>query len=204
MNKLVFLTGLIILFIRLEAQDSGQPYVIMLSMDGFRWDYTNDVETPNFDSIERVGVKAESLKSCFPTKTFPNHYSMATGLFPDHHGIVLNSFYDEEMDRHYSLMDRKSVQEGKFYGGEPIWVSAEKQGIITGTLFWVGSEAEIKGTRPTYWKQYDHDLPYVDRIDTVISWLQKPEEFRPRLILFYFDEPDGIGHKYGPESPKEN
>ncbi|MEZ5197705.1 MAG: ectonucleotide pyrophosphatase/phosphodiesterase [Bacteroidales bacterium] len=183
-----------------SKENDSVPYVIMLSVDGFRWDYTDKVETPNLDRIAKMGVKAESLKSSFPTKTFPNHYSIATGLYPDHHGIVLNSFYDPSEDRYYSIMDREAVEDGSFYGGEPIWVTAEQQGIVSGSFFWVGSEAEIKGTRPTYWKKYDHDFPYVQRIDSVISWLEKPEALRPHLILWYFDEPDHTGHKSGPDS----
>ena len=176
------------------------PYVVVLSVDGFRWDYADKVATPNLDKIAGMGVKAESLKASFPTKTFPNHYSIATGLYPDHHGIVLNSFYDPDFDRYYFIRDRKAVEDGSFYDGEPIWVTAEKQGVISGSYFWVGSEAEIKGVRPTYWKRYDHDFPYKQRIDSVISWLQKPLEVRPHLILWYIDEPDGTGHKSGPDS----
>ncbi len=179
-----------------------KPYVVMLSMDGFRWDYTDKVHTPNFDKIAAKGVKAKSLKSSFPTKTFPNHYSMATGLVPDHHGIVLNSFYDPETDRHYHIYERETVEDGSFYGGEPIWVTAEKQGITAGSFFWVGAEAEIKGTRPTYWKKYDHSLDFGQRIDSVIAWLQKPEDIRPHLVMWYFDEPDGSGHYSGPDSPE--
>lgn len=182
--------------------NTDEPYVIMLSMDGFRWDYTENVPTPNFDKIARLGVRAQSLIPSFPTKTFPNHYSIATGLYPDHHGIVLNSFYDEEMDRYYEIPDRKAVEDGSFYGGEPFWVTAEKQGVISGSYFWVGSESEIGGYRPTYWKKYDNDFPYKQRVDSVISWLKKPEEVRPHLVLWYFDEPDHTGHDYGPLSPE--
>lgn len=177
-----------------------KPYVVMLSVDGFRWDYADKVPTPNLDKIARNGVKAESLQASFPTKTFPNHYTMATGLYPDHHGIVLNSFYDPPTGRHYSIFDREAVEDGYFYGGEPIWVTAENQGVISGSYFWVGSEAEINGVRPTYWKKYEHEFPYKQRIDSVVSWLQKPAEVRPHLVLWYFDEPDHTGHKFGPDS----
>lgn len=177
-----------------------KPYVVMLSVDGFRWDYADKVPTPNLDKIAKKGVKAESLKASFPTKTFPNHYTIATGLYPDNHGIVLNSFYDPATDRYYSIFNREAVEDGSFYGGEPIWVTAEEQGVISGSYFWVGSEAEIKGVRPTYWKEYEHKFPYRQRIDSVIFWLQKPEEVRPHLVMWYFDEPDHSGHKFGPDS----
>ncbi|MEZ5082418.1 MAG: ectonucleotide pyrophosphatase/phosphodiesterase [Bacteroidales bacterium] len=183
-----------------EKTKEQRQYVVMLSMDGFRWDYTEKVPTPNFDKLAAMGVKAKSLKPCFPTKTFPNHYSIATGLYPDHHGIVLNSFFDPESNRNFSIMDRETVQDGSFYDGEPIWVTAEKQGIKSGSYFWVGSEAEIDGFRPTYWKTYTKDFPYKQQIDSVISWLQKPEDYRPQLILWYFDEPDQTGHIAGPDS----
>lgn len=195
-----FLFAFVLLGCEQQNKEQKEHYVVMLSMDGFRWDYTDDVYTPNFDKISEMGVKAESINSSFPTKTFPNHYSMATGLYPDHHGIVLNSFYDPETDRTYGIFNREAVEDGSFYGGEPIWVTAEKQGMKSGSYFWVGSEAEIAGFRPTYWKRYDHGFPYFQRIDSVVSWLQKPEELRPQLILWYFDEPDHIGHDKGPDS----
>ena len=203
MKKFLLLLPILLVFISCSNQQKSEedsPYIVMLSVDGFRWDYADKVPTPNLDKIAKMGVKAESLKASFPTKTFPNHYSMATGLYPDHHGIVLNSFYDPPTQRHYSIFDREAVEDGYFYGGEPIWVTAEKQGVISGSYFWVGSESEIKGVRPTYWKRYDHDFPYEQRIDSVISWLQKPAELRPHLILWYIDEPDGTGHKSGPDS----
>ncbi len=147
-----------------------------------------------------MGIKAESLQPSFPSKTFPNHYTIATGLYPDHHGIVLNTFYDPETDRYYAIKDRKAVEDGTFYGGEPIWNTAEKQGIKAGTFFWVGSEADIEGMLPSYTKKYDHNFPFEQRIDSVISWLQLPDALRPHLILWYMHEPDSKGHKYGPDS----
>jgi len=123
-----------------NSDDSGKPYVVMLSLDGFRWDYTEHAHTPVLDSLKEAGVFAEMIPS-FPTKTFPNHYSIATGLYPDHHGIVLNSFYATDLGKEYSISDRKSVGNGIFYGGEPIWVTAQKQGMRAATLYWVGSEA---------------------------------------------------------------
>lgn len=183
-------------------KQTDKPYLIVLSMDGFRWDYTDKADTPNLDKFLESGTKAERMVPAFPTKTFPNHYTMATGLYPDHHGIVLNSFYDPANDRHYAVRDRNAVSDGSFYGGEPIWVTAEKQGMKSASLFWVGSEAEIGGVRPSIWKKYQHNMPYEDRIDTVIAWLEKPADVRPHLIMWYFDEPDGIGHAAGPDSPE--
>ncbi len=174
-----------------------EQYVVMLSMDGFRWDYASRVETPWLDYIAGNGVMAEYMKPAFPSKTFPNHYSMATGLYPNNHGIVDNNFTCPGLGT-YRLGDRESVENGAFYSGEPVWVTAENQDVTTASFFWVGSEAQ--GQHPTYWKRYDNDVPFTDRMDTVISWLKMEEELRPRLITFYFNEPDGQGHRTGPAS----
>ncbi len=186
---------------RSSQQTNEKPYVIMLSLDGFRWDYPVHCNTPVLDSLKHVGVFAE-LKPCFPSKTFPNHYSIATGLYPDHHGIVLNRFYAPDLKRYYSISDRKSVGNGVFYGGEPIWVTAHKQGVENATLFWVGSEAAIKGIRPDKWYVYDETLPFISRIDSVKTWLSLPASQRPHLILWYYHEPDKSGHHYGPNGEK--
>lgn len=177
-----------------------KPYVVMLSMDGFRWDYPQRCGTPNLDKIAVSGVRAESLQPAFPSKTFANHYTMATGLYPDHHGLVENSFFDPQTGKHYSINNRKAVEDAFFYGGEPIWVTAEKQGITSASFFWVGSEAPVQGLHPTYWKKYEHEFPFTQRIDTVIHWLSLPEEKRPHLVMWYFDEPDGTSHGEGPLS----
>jgi predicted AlkP superfamily pyrophosphatase or phosphodiesterase len=205
-NCLPFLSLIIIFFLiftyscKNPGQTKEEPYVVMLSVDGFRWDYHDKVETPNLDYIAETGVKAKSLKPAFPTKTFPNHYSMATGLYPDHHGIVLNSFYDDDMDKYYEIRNREAVENPDFYDGEPIWVTAENQNVISASYFWVGSEAAVNGVSPTYWKKYDHSFPFEQRIDSVIAWLQLPEKERPHLILWYIHEPDNIGHHFGPDS----
>jgi len=175
------------------------PYVIMLSMDGFRWDYANKTETPNFDRMVKEGVHAASLIPSYPSKTFPNHYSMATGLYPDHHGIVQNNFYDPELKRDFAIRNRDAVGDSIFWGGEPIWETAEKQGVKSAAYFWVGSESNAT-FQPSIRKMYDQSLPFSNRIDSVISWLYLPENERPHLSLFYFHEPDGVGHKFGPDS----
>lgn len=184
----------------IQTEEKGIPYVVMLSLDGFRWDYTEMAATPNLDSIAEHGAKPAFVVPCFPAKTFPNHYSIATGLYPDNHGIVMNSFYDPVMNDYYSMSDRSDVENGDFYGGEPIWVTAEQQNVTTASFFWVGTEAPIKGIQPTYWKRYDHLFPYEQRLDTVIAWLSLPEKIRPHLVLWYLDEPDSQGHSSGPNS----
>ncbi len=147
---LILLSILIILVPKFsfKSDKSEKPYVILVSMDGFRWDYPDKVFTPNLDKIEKIGVKAKSIQSAFPSKTFPNHYTLATGLYPDNHGIVFNEFYDPDINSWYRVSDRSAVEDGKYYGGEPIWVTAEKQGLKTASFFWVGSEAPVKGIQP--------------------------------------------------------
>ncbi len=183
-----------------ETSSAKKQYVVMLSMDGFRWDYASRVETTHLDQIAAAGVKAEYVKPVFPTKTFPNHYAMATGLYADHHGIVHNTFYCPEQEKMFTPSNRETVENGEFYHGEPIWVTAEKQGVRTASYFWVGSEADIGGVHPSVWKKYDGSVPFQARIDSVISWLNNPEDARPQLITFYFQEPDATGHRYGPDS----
>ncbi len=179
---------------------ANSPYVVMVSLDGFRWDYPTKVKMPIMDSIAKYGVKAESLQPCFPTKTFPNHYSIATGLYPDNHGIVNNTFYSPEMQDIYKIGKAVAVENGKYYSGTPIWNLAEEQNVKSASFYWVGSEADIQGRRPSYWKKYDHGFPFEQRVDTVISWLKLPAAERPHLVLLYFHQPDSEGHRYGPDS----
>lgn len=204
----IFLLFIIILFWGCYANetrtvqkiDKLEPTVILISLDGFRWDYLEKVNTPNLDLLTANGVKAKALIPAFPTKTFPNHYTIATGLYPEKHGIIANKMYDPKFKSTFSLGNRSSVEDSHWWGGEPIWVTAEKQGQISATLFWPGSEAPIKGVRPTYWKKYDGNLAYNKRLQKVLDWLELPPEKRPRFIALYFEEPDTEGHKYGPES----
>lgn len=183
------------------ASDSDE-YVLLISMDGFRYDYLEKANTPNFDKIVNTGASAKALVPIFISKTFPNHYSIATGMYAENHGLIANSFYAPDLDKTYSIRDRKAVENGQFYDGEPIWVTAENQGVKTASYFWVGSEASINGVRPTYWKRYDQTASFESRIDTVMTWFSYPINQRPRLALLYFHEPDGTGHEYGPNSPE--
>jgi len=176
--------------------------VLLISVDGFRWDYFQKADTPNLDKLIEEGVKAESLKPVFPSKTFPNHYTIVTGLYPEHHGIVSNRMYDPNMNAYFSLGDRNAVSDGRWYGGEPLWVTAEKQNVISATYFWPGSEAEIEGIRPSYWKEYNGRTPNSERISQILKWLELPEEKRPRFLTLYFSDTDNAGHRYGPDSPE--
>lgn len=177
-----------------------ENYVVVLSLDGFRADYIEKHNAKNIAEIAKNGVRVKRMIPSNPTKTFPNHYTLATGLYPDHHGLIGNSFYAPDLDKVYSLGDRKMVENGDFYGGEPIWNTAKKAGLKTASYFWVGSEAKINGMQPDIWKKYNSRITFEQRIDSVISWLQLPKKKRPRLVMLYYNEPDSSGHRFGPES----
>ena len=182
-----------------DENSADRPYVVMLSIDGCRWDYPDIHDMPNLDKIAAQGVKAEAIIPSYPSKTFPNHYTMATGLYPDHHGIVSNNFYDPDLDMRFSLGNRETVEDARFWGGEPIWETAEKQGVKSAAFFWVGTETD-KEFHPSIRKYFDDEIPFETRVDSAVSWLYLPEKSRPHLIMFYFEEPDGVGHGFGPES----
>lgn len=176
-------------------------YTIIVSMDGFRWDYPRLYQAPNLDRIAQQGVKA-TMRPSYPASTFPNHYTLITGLVPDHHGIINNSFWDRENNRRYNMGDSITRNDPEYYGGEPIWTTARKQGVIAGSIYWVGSDINIKNTHPNYYKVWRDEprLGFGQRIDTAIEWLNMPEKERPHLITLYFDEPDAAGHHFGPLS----
>ncbi len=120
-----------------------KPYVILISLDGFRWDYIEKYQPPHLSKFVNNGVKAESLIPSFPTKTFPNHYTIATGMYPDNHGIIANSFYSYKNNATYKIRNREVVEDGSFYGGTPIWVLADKNNLVSASYFFVGSEADV-------------------------------------------------------------
>ncbi len=179
---------------------SPGPTLVVFSFDGFRWDYPELHGAPTLLRLAREGVRAESLVPSFPSKTYPNHYTLATGLRPEHHGIVANTMWDARWNATFSLADRAEVENGRWWEGEPIWVTAERQGRVAASSFWPGTEAEIAGVRPTFWARYDATAADTTRIDQALAWLDLPAGRRPSLILLYFDEPDGSGHRFGPAS----
>lgn len=185
-----------------SGRKAYKNYVVVVSFDAFRWDYNKIYKTPNLNRMAAEGVRAERMISSFPTNTFPNHYSIATGLYPDHHGLINNSFFAPDLNLSYRIGDRKAVENPSFYGGEPLWVTAGKQGVVSASFFWVGSEAPVAGMHPAYWKKYNGNVTYEARIDTVIKWLKYPEGRRPELVTLYFDEPDATSHDFAPVSPE--
>lgn len=174
------------------------PIVIMVSFDGFRHDYVEMYDAPNFKEFIKSGVAAESMTPSYPSKTFPNHYTLVTGLYPDHHGLVDNTFYDKELDLRYSIGNRERVENPAFYGGLPLWQLVQQNGMKSASYFWVGSEAPVAGEYPTYYHQYDGRIANDDRIDAVIDWLKMPVQDRPNYISLYFSLVDDAGHANGP------
>lgn len=179
-----------------------EPILVLVSLDGFRWDYLDLVETPNLRQLAADGVRAEGLIPVFPSKTFPSHYSIATGLYPGNHGIISSNMVDSDLGAEFHMWDRAAVEDPRWWDGEPIWVTAEKQGVAAATLFWPGSETEVAGVRPSHWQRYDENLPFESRVEQVLSWLDLPVEERPRMITLYFEYPNDVSHHYGPEAPE--
>jgi len=182
-----------------------KPYVLLISIDGHRGDYTDRFNAPNLKKFRYEGLSATTLIPAYPSKTFPNHYSIVTGLYPEHHGIVANQFYDftrPVKNNIYKLGLRSSVEDGSWYGGTPLWVAAEKNHMLSACFFWPGSEAKIQNTRPTYYKNYDGKIPNNIRIKQIIDWLKLPETQRPHFLTLYFSDVDSIGHEYGTDSPE--
>jgi predicted AlkP superfamily pyrophosphatase or phosphodiesterase len=183
-----------------SAEQQKKPYVILVSADGFRYDYAKKYNAVNLLQLSGGGVSAVSMIPSYPSLTFPNHYTLVTGMYPSHHGIVDNNFYDRNRNELYSMRNRTAVTDSSWYGGTPLWVLAEQQQMVTASFYWVGSEAAIQGVHPTYYYVYNELIPIDQRVATVKNWLQLPEETRPHLILFYFSEVDHEGHYFGPDS----
>ncbi len=175
-----------------------KPTVMLISIDGFRYDYFEKFQPPTLNKLAREGVRARWMIPSFPTKTFPNHYTIATGLYPENHGIIENNIWD--FGTTFTLGKREELQKSRWWLGEPIWVTAEKQNQRAGAFFFPGTEAEIAGVRPTFWKQYDGKIPNNERVDTVLGWLDLPAAQRPTIYTLYFSDVDDAGHGFSPDS----
>ncbi|MEO7313214.1 MAG: ectonucleotide pyrophosphatase/phosphodiesterase [Chitinophagaceae bacterium] len=182
------------------AGNLGKPYVVLISADGFRFDYAEKYHATNLLRLRAGGVQAKSMIPSFPSVTFPNHYTIATGMYPAHHGLVYNQFYDRNKKASYSVSKRETVEDGSWYGGVPLWVLAEQQQLLTASYHFVGTEAAIQNRYPTYWYRFSDGSNIDFRIQKVVDWLQLPEDLRPHLILFYMSEADHEGHNFGPDS----
>jgi predicted AlkP superfamily pyrophosphatase or phosphodiesterase len=197
---LILLTAFLSTFTpRAPGQTTEEPYVILVSIDGFRFDYAERFKTKNILAVRDSGSAAASMIPSFPSITFPNHIATATGLYPEHHGIVGNSFFDPSRNAEYTT--RSTATDGTWYeNGPPLWVLAEQQHVIAGCMFWPTCDGEIRGVRPTYWKKYDEGFSDESRVKQVIEWLKLAPVQRPHFITLYFSDVDSAGHRFGPES----
>jgi predicted AlkP superfamily pyrophosphatase or phosphodiesterase len=177
-----------------------RPIVILISIDGWRWDYLERFAPPVLTGLARAGVTAHALIPAFPSKTFPNHYTIVTGLYPERHGIVSNNMVDPALPRRFSLDDREAQQDPRWWGGEPLWNTAERGGQVAGTLFWPGSDVAIGGRRPRFFEMYNHELANEARVDTLLVWLKQSDAVRPTFLTLYFSDVDSAGHDFGPDA----
>ena len=176
--------------------------LILISIDAFRWDYLQKYDVPHLQRLAATGVHATRMTSTFPSKTFPNHYTLATGLYPEHHGIVSNNFYDPVLARAFTSNSPANNAEDVWWGGEPIWITAERQGVRSGCYFWPGSLTAQHGVLASFRLTYDKKRTNDERVDGLLAWLALPVEQRPRFTTLYFDTVDTAGHKFGPDSPE--
>ncbi|MBX3042369.1 MAG: alkaline phosphatase family protein [Candidatus Kapabacteria bacterium] len=185
-----------------KSEDNKQ-IVILVSLDGFRWDYLDRGKSPKLSEIASDGVRASSLQPQFPTMTFPNHYSIITGLVPENHGIIAN-YFNNLYDTTFFSLKQPYVTNSIWYMGEAFWETARRNGIITASYFWPGSEIELDYRRPNYYHIYDHNRPYEERVNGVLDWLSLPDSLMPRFVTLYFDETDSKAHRHGTDSPMLN
>lgn len=179
----------------------SRHYVVMVSLDGFRYDYASKHGAPHLDEMAADGASTpEGMLPSYPSVTFPNHYTLVTGLRPEHHGIVGMEFWDAKRQQRYLYSDSKTNSDGSWYSGVPLWVLAEQQGVRSACFFWPGSEAQIDGKRPSYYMHFDIKFDDHKRIDQIIQWLQLPESERPHFLTLYYSDTDDAGHHFGPDS----
>src|SRR5579863_1754789 len=185
------------------AEQQAKHYVVLVSLDGFRYDYATKYGAKNLLAMAARGASApDGMIPSYPSVTFPNHFSIVTGLYPDHHGIVANAFYDPARKETYSLSNPKATGDGSWYSGTPLWVLAEQQGMRAACFYWPSSDAEIQGKRPSYYlAPYDDAYPDEKRVEQVLAWLHLPPEKRPHFIALYYPNTDHAGHSYGPDAP---
>lgn len=179
---------------------SGDRAVVLVSLDAFRWDYLDRPGAKNLRALAARGVRAERMIPSFPSLTFPNHYTLVTGLYPEHHGIVSNTMRDSVLGS-FRISDSIAVTDARWWGGEPIWVTAVRQGRRAGAVFWPGSEAAIGGVRPTRWMKFNDSFSNSARVDSVLTWLTLPASQAMSLVTLYYSDVDHAGHDAGPATP---
>lgn len=183
------------------TQPAGPTPLVLISLDGVRAADLDAGLTPNLSRLANSGVRANWMTPSYPTLTFPNHYTLVTGLRPDRHGVVQNTMRDAQLGR-FRISDPRAVAEPRWWGGEPLWVTAERAGMPTAAMFWPGTEAPIGGVHPARWHRYDDTVTPETRVDRVLGWLDEDASTRPRLITLYFETVDEASHDHGPDSPQ--
>jgi predicted AlkP superfamily pyrophosphatase or phosphodiesterase len=207
-QRAILLFVSLLLTVSLRAESAAKPSrpapVLFISLDGFRSDYCElyPEQTPNLRRLRAEGASARALIPVFPSNTFPTHYSIATGLLPSHHGIINNRFFDPTVGRFFHYNQAAANHDAFWWGGEPVWITAVRQGRASACYFWPGSETTIQGRRPTFWKPYNYSVPFTQRLAELISWLKLPADQQPAVIAFYLEEANSVGHRSGPGSPE--
>src|SRR5688500_12386718 len=197
---LIFAVALLEVACRPVVLPAERAILLLVSIDGFRWDYLDRYEAPNLRQMAASGVRAAGLIPQFPSKTFPNHYTIVTGLKLANHGIISNNMRAADIPGEFSLANRDVLADPRWWGGEPIWNTAEKQGRVAAAMFWPGSETMIGGQQATYWTPFDDEMPHEDRVERVLSWLKLPESKRPSFLTLSYSEVDNAGHGGGAAS----
>jgi predicted AlkP superfamily pyrophosphatase or phosphodiesterase len=186
---------------RVAAPDPA-PLLILISFDGWRWDYDTKASAPNLRALMARGVRTAGLIPAYPSKTVPNHYTLVTGLYPGRHGMVANVIRDPQSGRLFERTNRAEVEDPMWWGGDPLWNTAQRAGLIAATMFWPGSEARVGGMQPRYWREFDERVSESERVAQVLAWLDRPAVERPHFLTLYLNEVDTLGHWYGPDSPQ--
>ncbi len=182
--------------------ERDRPKLLLVSFDGFRWDYIYRVPTPNFKSIMDEGVIVKQVESAYITKTFPNHYSLVTGLYAETHGIVANEMYDPTLNRSFS-METDSIYDSRWWEeAVPLWVTIQKAGRRSGAAMWPGSDVKIHGMFPSQYLLYNESVSFETRVERIIEWFSAPKEEAVDFGVLYWEEPDKSGHTLGPLSSK--
>ncbi|MDP1859425.1 MAG: ectonucleotide pyrophosphatase/phosphodiesterase [Gemmatimonadaceae bacterium] len=184
------------------ATPPSDRIVLLVSLDGFRADYINRPGAVRLRQLAASGVRAERMVPAFPSKTFPNHYTIVTGLYPEHHGIIANTMFDATIGRTFTVLDTAVTHDPRWWGGEPLWNTVERQGKKSASFFWVGSDIKINGQLPTWYRTYDGRVPNWTRVRTVLEWLSQPAGTGPSFVSMYVSDMDDAGHAYGPNAPQ--
>ncbi|MCL9999941.1 MAG: ectonucleotide pyrophosphatase/phosphodiesterase [Erythrobacter sp.] len=205
MRYILLVLALLFVPAGLAARETTRPVTVLVGIDGFRSDYLERGVTPRLAALANAGATG-AMRPSFPTKTFPNHFALVTGYRPDRNGIVGNAMIDPRRPGVVFSLGNAAQALDPFWWGEaePVWITAEKAGLRTATMFWPGSEVAIGGRRPSDWMRFDQNVANVQRVNTLLDWLRRPPSIRPAFATVYFDTVDTAGHRFGPDSAEVN